>query len=47
MKEESLRIQAAILGTIEKHDPQGARVAAEQHMLYIDHLLGGQHVVGS
>ncbi len=41
VKEESVRIQAAILGTVEAHDPQGAREAAEQHMHYIERLLRG------
>ncbi len=39
VKEESVRIQAAILSTIERHDVPAARRAAEEHMRYIEYLL--------
>lgn len=39
VKEESIRIQAAILATLEAHDSKKARLAAEEHMHYIYRLL--------
>lgn len=39
VKEESIDLQRAIAQAIEEHNPQKAREAALEHMVYISHLL--------